>query len=124
MTFESGDSGVGDAAGLAHSCSGEGILPAIESGLLAAETVLAARGRYDASGLEPYRHAVAQRLGRRRPPAGSRLPTWLTELVGRRLLAARWTTRAVLRRRPQTRRCATCIGGGVREQADYRRSLA
>lgn len=32
---------IGDAAGLAHPISGEGILPAIESGLLAAETILA-----------------------------------------------------------------------------------
>jgi flavin-dependent dehydrogenase len=84
---------VGDAAGLAYSCSGEGILPAIESGLLAAETLLAARGRYDAPDLEPYRHAVEQRLGRRRP---SRLPVWLTALVGRRLLAARWATRHLI----------------------------
>jgi len=32
---------IGDAAGLAHPFSGEGILPAIESGLLAAETIIA-----------------------------------------------------------------------------------
>ena len=84
---------VGDAAGLAYSCSGEGILPAIESGLLAAETVLAARGRYDAADLEPYRRAVEHRLGRRQ---ASRLPSWLTALIGRRLLAARWATRHLI----------------------------
>src|SRR5262249_23976034 len=37
---------VGDAAGLAYAESGEGIRTAIESGLMAAETILAARGRY------------------------------------------------------------------------------
>ena len=37
---------VGDAAGLAYPKSGEGIRPAVESGLLAAQTILAADGRY------------------------------------------------------------------------------
>jgi menaquinone-9 beta-reductase len=35
---------IGDSAGLAYSMSGEGILPAIESGLLAAEVIRAAGG--------------------------------------------------------------------------------
>ena len=35
---------VGDAAGLAYPQSGEGILPAIESGLLAAQTIAAGKG--------------------------------------------------------------------------------
>ncbi len=45
---------VGDAAGLAYSQSGEGILPAIESGLLAAEAIVAADGNYSAGKLERY----------------------------------------------------------------------
>jgi flavin-dependent dehydrogenase len=44
-----GDAGVmlvGDAAALAYAQSGEGIRPAVESGLLAAETIVAAKGQY------------------------------------------------------------------------------
>ena len=37
---------IGDAAGLAYSQSGEGIRPAIESGLLAADVILKAKGDY------------------------------------------------------------------------------
>ena len=35
-----------DSAGLAYSQSGEGIRPAVESGLLAADMIFAARGEY------------------------------------------------------------------------------
>lgn len=45
---------IGDAAGLAYPHSGEGILPAIESGLMAADTILAANGDYRRDNLEPY----------------------------------------------------------------------
>jgi flavin-dependent dehydrogenase len=45
---------VGDAAGLAYPQSGEGIRPAIESGLLAADTIIAAAGRYDVARLARY----------------------------------------------------------------------
>jgi geranylgeranyl reductase family protein len=45
---------VGDAAGLAYPESGEGIRPAVESGLLAASTILGARAHYALEALEPY----------------------------------------------------------------------
>lgn len=45
---------VGDAAGLAHPQSGEGILPAVRSALLAADTILAADGKYGRANLESY----------------------------------------------------------------------
>ncbi|MBI5015611.1 MAG: NAD(P)/FAD-dependent oxidoreductase [Deltaproteobacteria bacterium] len=54
---------VGDAAGLAHPKSGEGIRPAVESGLLAARTILVARGDYRRSNLEPFCAYLAQQLG-------------------------------------------------------------
>ena len=44
---------MGDAAGLAYEQSGEGIRPAIESGLLAANTISAAQGNYGRQALEP-----------------------------------------------------------------------
>lgn len=56
---------VGDAAGLAHPQSGEGIGPAIESGVLAARAILSARGRYLEEDLAPYRRALVSRLGPR-----------------------------------------------------------
>jgi flavin-dependent dehydrogenase len=57
---------VGDAAGLAHPRSGEGIGPAVDSGLLAARAILGARGNYRAERLRPYEDALRARLG----PAG------------------------------------------------------
>jgi geranylgeranyl reductase family protein len=56
---------VGDAAGLAYPESGEGIRPAIESGRLAAETLIAADGRSGMADLEPY----AETLRRLHPPS-------------------------------------------------------
>jgi flavin-dependent dehydrogenase len=49
---------IGDAAGLAFPQSGEGIRPAVESGLLAARTIHDARGQYTAQRLEPYERAL------------------------------------------------------------------
>ena len=52
---------VGDAAGLAYPESGEGIKPAVESGRLAAETLIAAGGRHDIDDLQPYAEALRAR---------------------------------------------------------------
>jgi flavin-dependent dehydrogenase len=54
---------VGDAAGLAYPLSGEGIRPAIESGLLAALTIIEAAGRYSRDRLEPYEQRLRARFG-------------------------------------------------------------
>ena len=58
---------VGDAAGLAYPQSGEGIRPAVESGLMAAETILAARGslrsRSAVAACRPAGRAVRRGLG-------------------------------------------------------------
>jgi menaquinone-9 beta-reductase len=69
----SGDSGrrllddgvilIGDAAGLAYPQSGEGIRPAIESGLMAASTIVNAAGRYTRDRLEPYALHLRKRFG-------------------------------------------------------------
>src|SRR5581483_11558078 len=53
----------GDSAGLAYSQSGEGIRPAIESGLLAAQIIAAADGDYSCQALSSYRDLLAQRFG-------------------------------------------------------------
>ncbi len=87
----------GDAAGLAFSESGEGIRPAIESGLLAAATILQARGRYSRADLEPYRARLQARFGPREARDWS---AWLPQPVKSRLatglMGNRWFVQHVL----------------------------
>jgi flavin-dependent dehydrogenase len=61
--IDSGAILVGDAAGLAYPQSGEGIRPAIESGLIAAATLLRAEGRYTPDRLAPYEEHLRARFG-------------------------------------------------------------
>ena len=61
---------IGDAAGLAYPQSGEGIRPAIESGILAAQVVASAGGNYSRARLRDYDERLLQRLG----GAGNRSP--------------------------------------------------
>src|SRR5205823_261023 len=75
---------VGDAAGLAFAESGEGIRPAIESGRAAAETLIAADGRFGADDLRPYQAAMTARHPRRAPTPPALVPAMKT--VGRFLL--------------------------------------
>ena len=63
---------IGDAAGLAYPQSGEGIRPAIESGLMAAETILEARGNYARARLNGYRAKLVRRLGNAKASLASR----------------------------------------------------
>jgi len=90
----------GDAAGLAHPQSGEGIRPAVESGLLAAKAILAANGRYSRQRLESYHGLLAARFGRTREDwatsLGQHLPALLITMLSRRLLGTRWFTRQVV----------------------------
>lgn len=69
----------GDAAGLAFDSSGEGILPAIVSGRLAAEAVLAAGLRPERLDGAAYARAIERELGPR--GAGWRPPSWLDRLA-------------------------------------------
>jgi geranylgeranyl reductase family protein len=84
----------GDAAGLAYPESGEGIKPAVESGRLAAETLIAARGRAGIDDLKPY----DAELRRRYPPAppAPAARARVTKAIGRRLLRSPWFTRRVV----------------------------
>jgi hypothetical protein len=88
---------IGDAAGVAHPQSGEGILPAIESALLAAETILAANGDYRSDNLEPY----AVRLAGRYDGGSAKIPTSpvyskLSRFIGARLLSNSWFARHIV----------------------------
>jgi menaquinone-9 beta-reductase len=69
---------VGDAAGLAAPSSGEGILPAVISGRLAAEAILASRP-------EDYAARLNKRLGARAPVR--RIPERIAGLLGTTVLA-------------------------------------
>lgn len=85
---------VGDAAGLALAPSGEGILAAVESGVMAAGTIVTAAGRYSTDDLAGYAGALDQRFGRRGgTQAIGWLPDWLMTLAGRTLLQSPWLTR-------------------------------
>lgn len=88
---------IGDAAGLARPQSGEGILPAIESALLAADTIVTANGDYRLANLEPYAARLASRFG----SGGSELPasplsSKVLRFLGARLLSSSWFTRHVV----------------------------
>ncbi len=89
---------VGDAAGLAYAQSGEGIRPAVESGLMAARTILAAGGLYDRARLEPYAAQLARRFGASvvGRAAGRALPAAAARTAAGWLMASPWFTRHLL----------------------------
>jgi flavin-dependent dehydrogenase len=95
---------VGDAAGLASPLSGEGIRPAVESGLLAAAAIERSGGRVSEETVHAYERALTARFGARVSPDphvpadahGSGLRSRLTELAGATLLGMPWLVRRVL----------------------------
>jgi flavin-dependent dehydrogenase len=88
---------VGDAAGLAYARSGEGIRPAVESGLLAARAIATSP-----AGVEMhYERALQERFGPRagagaRPGISGWLPAPARSWAARRLLATAWLARRVV----------------------------
>jgi flavin-dependent dehydrogenase len=84
---------IGDAAGLAYPQSGEGIRPAVESGLLAAETILSAKGNFCRERLAPYADRLIQRFGKPRPAAH---PKGLTASLERMFAGTHWFTRRII----------------------------
>lgn len=90
---------IGDAAGLAYAQSGEGIRPAIESGLLAAQVILGARGIYSRHRLAPYAALLERRFSNGHGSGttlASRLPRGLRNGLARMLLRQRWFCRRVV----------------------------
>jgi geranylgeranyl reductase family protein len=89
---------VGDAAGLAYPESGEGIRPAVESGLIAAQVIVEAHGDYGAVRLARYEARLRERFGPRRPGATAidLLPSGLKRSLAHRLLATEWFARRVV----------------------------
>jgi menaquinone-9 beta-reductase len=86
---------LGDAAGLCHSQSGEGILPAIESALMAAETILDACGDYRQDNLDPYQVKLAARFNSGSPD----IPLFVSRMlrpICAGLFATQWFTRHIV----------------------------
>jgi flavin-dependent dehydrogenase len=89
---------IGDAAGLAYPQSGEGIRPAIESGLMAAATIVAADGRYEKDRLASYEERLRARFGDQplMRLIARTIPSSLTSLVAARLFDSPAFVRHVL----------------------------
>ncbi len=89
---------IGDAAGLAYPQSGEGIRPAIESALLAAQVIREAAGDYSKEKLQPYQQMLEQRFGQRQPAPSllERLPLGVKQVLASRLMQTHWFTRKVV----------------------------
>jgi flavin-dependent dehydrogenase len=88
---------VGDAAGLAFPASGEGIRTAVESGTLAAQAIIAARGDYSSARLAPYAASLARTFGHRRADVLSAIvPEAVRQAIAPLLMRSAWFTRHVL----------------------------
>jgi flavin-dependent dehydrogenase len=89
---------IGDAAGLAYPQSGEGIRPAIESGLIAATTVIDAGGSYTRDRLKSYEGALLARLHAESfDRSGARIaPDSLAEKLATLALRVPWFVRHVV----------------------------
>lgn len=92
---------IGDAAGLAYAQSGEGIRPAVESALLAAQSILSCQGDYSADRLQSYEHDIEARFGRRQPvhARSPRLSPQIRQSLASLLMKNRWFSKNLLIRR-------------------------
>ena len=79
---------IGDSAGLAYAQSGEGIRPAIESALMAAETILQCNGAYGKAALANYISQIEARFGPRDKRTNITLAALLPKQL-KRFMAAR-----------------------------------
>lgn len=88
---------IGDAAGLAYTQSGEGIRPAIESALMAANVIKTAPD-YSALSLQSYGERIAERFGTRATDQqpGFEVPEWLKQPIASTLMRSHWFTRKVV----------------------------
>lgn len=86
---------VGDAAGLAYTQSGEGIRPAVESALIAAQ-LLAQHRDAPQQVIEAYDLAVRERFGPRGDRPQRPVPDWLKRAVAPGLMRNPWFTRRVV----------------------------
>jgi flavin-dependent dehydrogenase len=91
---------IGDAAGLAFNQSGEGIRPAVESALMAAN-VIRSEPDLSARSLQPYGEAIARRFGTRSMHSETpmQVPDWVKMPLAASLMKSHWFTRRVVAER-------------------------
>jgi geranylgeranyl reductase family protein len=87
---------IGDAAGLAATMSGEGIRPAVESGLMAAATIAASAPDYGRSRLQEYARRLDQRFPRNRNPRLASAAAAMVKPVMSWLFDSEWFVRNVV----------------------------
>ena len=89
---------IGDSAGLAYPQSGEGIRPAVESAMLAADVIRDCAGDYSKEKLLAYNDLMEQRFGKRLPEPDlmERLPMFVKRLFASQLMKTQWFTRNVV----------------------------
>ncbi len=88
---------IGDAAGLAYPQSGEGIRPAIESGLMAADVIIAAGGSYQKGRLSLYPELLIKRFGSGNSGNSlDMLPSTVKNKIAHRLMASKWFSRHIV----------------------------
>lgn len=88
---------IGDAAGLAYPQSGEGIRPAVESALLAAQEIICAGGDYSRQALSGYPQHMQARFGRReQKDIADYLPRWFKQSLAGTLLSQEWFVRKIV----------------------------
>ena len=89
---------IGDSAGLAYPQSGEGIRPAVESAMLAADVIRDCAGDYSKEKLQAYNDLMEQRFGKRLPGPDlmERLPMFVKRIFARQLMKTQWFTRNVV----------------------------
>jgi geranylgeranyl reductase family protein len=91
---------IGDSAGLAYPQSGEGIRPAVESALLAAQAILECNGRFSDANLDRYAALMTSRFGsRQQPDLMEKIPMALKRPIARWLMATGWFTRRIVTER-------------------------
>lgn len=86
---------IGDSAGLAYPQSGEGIRPAVESGLMAADAIIESAGDYSNEQLQSYSNGLSDRFGRD-TSRGEIGPQCLRNFIAGALLQNKWFTRHVV----------------------------
>jgi len=89
---------IGDSAGLAYPQSGEGIRPAVESAILAADVIRSCKGDYSKNKLQAYNESMVQRFGERLPAPEfmARLPMSVKKIFASQLMKTRWFTKNIV----------------------------
>ena len=89
---------IGDAAGLAYPQSGEGIRPAVESAMLAAEIISSCNNDYSVEKLQDYNTLMEKRFGKRLPEPDlmEKLPMFVKKAFANKLMKTHWFTKNIV----------------------------